>query len=58
MDKLVSDRIAGRDRALAYIFVDELPYTLMGKIDYRRLEKTNIKEMNVYWVNDPLVSTK
>lgn len=58
LDKLVSDRIAGRDRALAYIFVDELPYTLMGKIDYRRLEKTNIKEMNVYWVKDPLVSTK
>ena len=46
--------IPERDQPLAYISVDELPYTLMGKVDYRKLEHTKTDEVTVFWVNDPL----
>ena len=35
-----------RDRAIAYRAVDELPYTLMGKIHFRELEKELFKPGN------------
>ena len=39
IDKLCLKHLPERDKAIAYRVVDEVPYTLMGKIDFRELEK-------------------
>lgn len=54
LDELCSEKLPARDKALAYVIVDELPYTLMGKVDYRRLEERKFEDMELYWVKDPL----
>lgn len=54
LDRSVSSKIAGRDKALGYVFVNELPYTLMGKVDFRKLEQTSLKNTEVFLVKDPL----
>lgn len=39
-------KISERNKAHAYVIVDSLPYTLMGKIDYRALEKHYFSELD------------
>ena len=43
-----------RNRALAYVFLNNLPYTLMGKVDYKKLEKISIDELDMIYVDDTL----
>lgn len=40
------NELSERNIAYAYVFVDKLPYTLMGKIDYRKLEKSSFNNLN------------
>lgn len=44
--------LSERNRALAYVFVDELPKTLMDKMDYKKLEKLSFNEVVPYIVDD------
>lgn len=46
IDQLCSKKIAERDKALAYAVVDELPYTLMGKVDYKKLEENKLSDLD------------
>ena len=39
IDRLCLKKLPERDRAIAYRAVKEVPYTVMGKIDFRALEK-------------------
>ena len=39
IDELCTRKIPERDKAHAYIIIDTIPYTPMGKVDYRALEK-------------------
>lgn len=54
IEKLCEERIPERDKALAFVIVEDLPYTKMGKVDYLTLEKKKFAEMQVFWVKDPL----
>lgn len=38
--------LAERNIAYAYVFVDKLPYTLMGKVDYRKLENYSFSSLD------------
>lgn len=40
IDRFSKERLPERDVAMAYRFIDKLPLTLVGKVDYRALEKT------------------
>ncbi|MDR3345425.1 MAG: acyl--CoA ligase [Oscillospiraceae bacterium] len=42
VDKLCLRELPERDKALAYTVVDHLPYTLMGKVNFRELEKETL----------------
>lgn len=53
LDALCSKEIPARDKPLAYIIIDKLPYTLIGKVDYRQLEETRFDE-DTFFVDDPL----
>ena len=44
--------LSERNRALAYVFVDELPKTLMDKMDYKKLEKLSFNDVVSYIVDD------
>jgi acyl-coenzyme A synthetase/AMP-(fatty) acid ligase len=46
IDKLCLERLPTYYRPLAYRSVRELPYTLMGKIDFRELEKETFDPAN------------
>ncbi len=39
LNEYCKERIADRDVPLAYVFVDKLPYTPMGKVDFKKLEE-------------------
>lgn len=41
IDRFSKIHLPERDAAMAYRFVDKLPLTLVGKVDYRTLEKMN-----------------
>ncbi|MDR1410492.1 MAG: acyl--CoA ligase [Oscillospiraceae bacterium] len=43
-----------RDTALAFTVVKQLPYTLMGKVDFRKLEQNKI-DLENYYIADPRV---
>ena len=45
IDALSKKHLPERDVAMAYRFCDELPLTLLGKVDYRALEKRHSKEV-------------
>lgn len=45
IDAISKKHLPERDVALAYHFVEALPLTLLGKIDYRALEKKHLKEI-------------
>lgn len=53
VDEWCRHRLPERDKALAYEIVPEIPYTLMGKADYRKLEKRGFSRDTVF-VDDPL----
>ncbi|MCL2495123.1 MAG: acyl--CoA ligase [Oscillospiraceae bacterium] len=46
IDKLCLKCLPERDRAIAYRAVDEIPYTPMGKVDFRALEKEIFEPKN------------
>ena len=46
IDKMCLKLLPERDRAIAYRVVDEVPYTLMGKINFRELEKETFDPAN------------
>ena len=58
IDALSLQHLSERNRALAYVFVDKLPYTLMGKIDYKSLEKLHIDDLDYYVVDDTFIQSK
>ena len=41
-DKFSKKHLPERDTAMAYQFCEKLPLTLVGKVDYRSLEKQNL----------------
>lgn len=43
--------LSERNRAMAYTFVQELPYSLMGKIAYKELEKITLEDLDLYVVD-------
>ncbi len=47
IDDLCLKEIPERDKAHAYVIVESFPYTLMGKIDYKALEKNRLSEMDL-----------
>ena len=52
LDDRALDELSERNRALAYVFVDNLPKTLMDKTDYKRLEKLSFNDVVSYIVDD------
>lgn len=53
IDNLCFKELPEREKALSYVIVDKLPYTLMGKIDYRQLETYTFDNKAIF-VKDPL----
>lgn len=51
IDQMCLQKIAERDKAHAYVVVDELPYTLMGKVDYKKLEENRFSDLD-YVIKD------
>lgn len=45
IDALCLQNLPERDRAIAYVRTERIPYTLMGKIDYKKLEEKRINEV-------------
>lgn len=58
IDDLSLQYLSERNRALSYVFVENLPYTSMGKIDYKSLEKLFIDDLNYYVVDDTFFKEK
>ncbi len=52
LDNYCLDKIGERERALAINFVDKIPYTLNGKIDFRNLAKQSFSEMTNLYIMD------
>ena len=40
--------------ALAYSIVDHIPYTINGKVDFKKLEKLNFEDIEFIIVDDPI----
>lgn len=51
IDQMCLQKIAERDKAHVYVVIDELPYTLMGKVDYKKLEENRFSNLD-YVVKD------
>lgn len=58
LDSYCLQRLSEKDRALAYVLIDDMPYNLMGKIDYRKLEQMNIKDLDMIVVDDTFFKEK
>ena len=58
LDSYCLQRLSEKDRALAYVLIDDMPYNLMGKIDYRKLEQMNIKDLDVIVVDNTFFKEK
>ena len=52
LDNFCIEKLSIRDRVMAYVVVDDLPYNLMGKVDYRSLEKNKLEDVNARIVDD------
>ena len=52
LDEIALQRLSERNRALAYVFVDKLPMTLMDKVDFKQLEKLTLIDTPAYIVDD------
>ena len=55
LDEQAKEDLSERNRALAYVFVDEIPRTLMDKVDYKSLEKLSFSSLDSYIVDDTFV---
>ncbi len=51
LDSIALDNLSERNRALAYTFIDDLPYTLMAKVDYKALEKIPFEDVETIIVD-------
>ncbi len=51
LDDYCKERIAHRDVPLAYVFVDKLPYTPMGKVDFKKLGENRFDSMDAVIVD-------
>lgn len=51
IDAITLKLLSERNRALAYTFIDELPYTLMSKVDYKKLEGIKFEDLETYIVD-------
>lgn len=51
LDDFCLERLPERNRAHAFTFVKELPYTLMGKVNYKLIEKNNLESLKLYVVD-------
>lgn len=56
LDAIALNNLSERNRALAFTFVPELPYTLMGKVAYKELEKNKLEELDLYVVDDTFIT--
>ena len=56
LDKLSLENLSERNRALAYVFIKDLPRTLMDKVDFKKLEKMSIDDLELYYVDDMFVN--
>lgn len=45
IDQLCQIKLPARDKTQAYVVVSKLPYTPMGKVDYRNLESNKLSEL-------------
>ena len=52
IDRFCLTHLPERDRALVYVIVEKLPYTLMGKIDFKQLEKLTFDDFKFYIVDE------
>ena len=52
IDQLSLQKLPERDRALAYSIVEKVPYTLMGKIDFKALEQFSFDDINAIIVDN------
>lgn len=52
IDQYCLERIGERERALAITFIDKIPYTTNGKVDFRKLSSKKFIDMNVHIVED------
>lgn len=48
LNQLCLKNIPERDIPLAYVKIEQIPYTLMGKVNYKKLEENLINEVNPY----------
>ncbi len=48
LNSLCLSSLPERDVPLAYVIIDAIPYTLMGKVDYKKLEGKHINKVNPY----------
>jgi long-chain acyl-CoA synthetase len=46
IDEYCSKLLPERDKALVYVQLENLPYTLMGKIDFKKLEQENLEDLD------------
>lgn len=58
IDRFCLVHLPERDRALVYVVIEKLPYTLMGKIDYKQLEKLTFGDFKYYVVDDSFLVKK
>ncbi len=52
LDDAALTNLSERNRALAYVFVDTLPKTLMDKTDYKKLEQISFRDVDSYVVDN------
>ncbi len=52
IDHYCLERLGERERALVITFVDKIPYTINGKIDFRKLSSMKFEDMNIYIMDD------
>ena len=52
LDNISLKLLSERNRALAYTFIDSLPYTLMAKVDYKKLESIKFEDIGTFIVDN------
>lgn len=52
IDNYCLERLGERERALVITFIDKIPYTLNGKVDFRKLSNSKFEEMDKYVMED------
>lgn len=52
IDQYCLERLGERERALVIIFIDKIPYTMNGKVDFRKLASRKFEDMEKYIMED------